>query len=220
MAGLSCHGPPSRFGLTLAFDPEEAISAERMLGALGLMHISRDPDKVMWPIRLDKSRDIEPSIEDIYGLKMDWQEVFMEDSFYQFLIPELLFAQVHQHCSCMFPDNIVVFKGPGRVAKVEISVVPMDTPSILYGLWSQGKELVELRRSNQMLTRQFQLMEHNTAVITESWCQVAFFKKEICTQTPRLHGRPSWKSINFSTLVPSSGEIFEPCPARALSRMT
>ena len=138
MAEAACLGPPSRFGLTLVYDPEEAISAERMLGALGLIHISRDPDKVMWPIRLRKDSDIDPAIDEIYGLKMDWQEVFVEDSFYQFLIPELLFEQVHQHCGRMFPDNMVVFKGPGHVAKVDISVVPMDVPPLLQALWAQG----------------------------------------------------------------------------------
>ena len=188
MEVLTCQGPPSRFGLTLTFDPDEPICAERMLGALGLMHLSRDPDKVLWPVKLRKSSDLVPSIDELHGLKMDWQEFFHEDFFYQFLIPETLFAQVHQHCQLVFPDNIVVFKGPGRVAKVEISILPMDTPSILYGLWSQRKELDELRMSIRQLTRQVQLMEHNTAVITRELLSGRILQEEeLHPDTP-----PTW----------------------------
>jgi hypothetical protein len=97
---------------------------------------------------------------------MDWQDTFVEDHWYQFLIPEVLYGQVHNHCLLAFPDSHVAFKGPGRVTAVDIAVLPMDTAGILYGLWSQRQELEELRATVRNLTRQVQLLEHNTAVIT------------------------------------------------------
>lgn len=165
MAEAASFGPPSRFGLTLVYDPEEAVSAERMLGALGLMNISRDPDSMMWPIRLRKANDIDPSLDEIYGLKMDWQEVFVEDSFYQFFVAEPFFDQVYRHCGHAFPDHTIVFQSLGRTAKVDIAVVPMEVPPILQTLWAQRTEITELRRSNHRLTRQLELLEHNMAVI-------------------------------------------------------
>lgn len=106
------------------------------------------------------------------------------------MVPEVLFGQVYNHCQLAFPDSHVAFKGSGRVTAVEIAVKPMDMAGVLYGLWSQRRELDELRTSVRSLTRQVQLLEHNSAVVTRELLSGHILQEDdLHPSTP-----PSWLS--------------------------
>ena len=131
MASIASHGPPSRFGLTLSFDPDEPVPVERMLAILGLVNLSLAPNKVLWPIKIPVSCDIDPGIDELQDLRMDWRDPFEEGHWYQLMVPEVMFGQVYDHCCLAFPDNHIAFKGPGRVAAVDVTILPMDTAGSL-----------------------------------------------------------------------------------------
>lgn len=72
---------------TLSFDPQEPVQVESMLAPLGLVNISLDPNKVLWAIKVPKSRDTDPSVDELYDFRMEWQDIFVED--YRLLVSVL-----------------------------------------------------------------------------------------------------------------------------------
>ena len=183
--------PPSQFNLTVTFGSDEIIPVERLFKAFGLENLMVDPNQVILPLKLPKDLPMEPTVEQFWQYKTDWESLFDEESNYLILLPEPVYSHVWEHSSRAFPSRIVSFTGPGRVVGVDLVLKPISLIDVLYRFWTQMHELEGARLRVATLERSSEMLTHNLAVMTQTLVAVnPALVDELHPDTP-----PSWTSI-------------------------
>lgn len=86
MSNIGTSLPPAQFKLTLSFGSEELIPTERFFKAFALENLSIDPNKAILPLRFPMDVSMDPTVEQYWQVRTDWETPFDEDHQYLMLM--------------------------------------------------------------------------------------------------------------------------------------
>ena len=113
--------------MRIIFGESDPPMVERMLRWFNLEHcITSDPQKMLLPLQLSKSEEIEPGPSTLADFRIDWEQPFRPDKDYLVYIPELLYRDITRHCALSFPDHRIQCGGPGVLKSCELRLKPLS----------------------------------------------------------------------------------------------
>ena len=87
MSGLTYSAPPAQVTLRIIFGSSEPPLVERMLRWFNLEHcLTSDPQKMLLPLQLGKSEEVEPGPSTLEDFRIDWEQHFRDDKDYMVYI--------------------------------------------------------------------------------------------------------------------------------------
>ena len=143
--------------------------------------ITSDPQKMLVPLELSKTEEVDPVPTTLEDYRMDWEQLFREDKDYLVYLPELLYRDITRHCALSFPDNRIQCAGQGDLTSIELRVKPLSVLEMSQELHAMDKRLCEARREIRQLHRRLAMMESNLGLAVQAivaWCPDV---------VPRLH---------------------------------